>query len=457
MTRFRTYNQDQLFLLPPSLKDWLKENHVASFISDVVDTLDLSEILKEYDHKDQRGYPAYHPAMMLKILVYGYSRGIYSSRKIAAACEDDVSFRVLSSNQMPDHDSITRFRRKHLKEFKNLFLQVLKLAEAAGLVKLGHVALDGSKIKANASKNKAMSYGRMVETEKRLKQEIADLTKIADQTDAQEDRKYGKGKRGDELPLELARRESRLKKIQEAKAALEAQALEQAEAERREKNEDNDLQPPAGGNGGKTTNPKDFKPNDKSQRNFTDPESRIMRDGRSKSFEQCYNVQAAVDGVAQIIVAADVTQEANDKKQLLPMTRHIVANVGAPPGTLSADAGYFSEDNVTSKELELIELYIPPDRLKHSSKTDVKKVGRIPDNIKPDDRMRRKLSTTGGKRIYAKRKCIVEPVFGQIKEARSFRRFSFRGLEKVKCEWNLVCLVHNVLKLLTNGWRPCRA
>src|ERR1700677_1963164 len=187
MARFRTYNQDQLLLLPPSLKDWLKENHIARFISDVVDSLDLSAIINTYKHKDERGYPAYHPAMMLKILIYGYSRGIYSSRKIAAACEDDVAFRVLSSNQDPDHDSITRFRRKHLKEFKNLFLQVLELAEEAGLVKLGHVSLDGSKIKANASKNKAMSYGRMIETEKRLKQEIAEFTKLADQTDAEED------------------------------------------------------------------------------------------------------------------------------------------------------------------------------------------------------------------------------------------------------------------------------
>jgi transposase len=448
MARFRTYNQDQLFLLPPSLKDWLKENHIARFISDVVDSLDLSAIINTYKHKDERGYPAYHPAMMLKILIYGYSRGIYSSRKIAAGCEDDVAFRVLSSNQHPDHDSITRFRRRHLKEFKNLFLQVLELAEAAGLVKLGHVSLDGSKIKANASKNKAMSYGRMIETEKRLKQEIAEFTKLADQTDAEEDRKYGKGKRGDELPEELARRETRLKKIQEAKAALEARALAQAEAERKDKNK-NDSPDDDGS--------KNIKPDDKAQRNFTDPESRIMRDGRSKSFEQCYNVQTVVDDTVQIIVAADVTQEGNDKKQLLPMTEQIKANMGQSPKALSADAGYFSEDNLTSEELESIELYIPPDRMKHSTKINIKKTGRIPKNIKSADRMRRKLSTTKGKAIYARRKCIVEPVFGQIKEARGFRRFSFRGLEKVKSEWNLVCLVHNIAKLFTNRRRTSSA
>jgi transposase len=447
MARFRTYNQDQLFLLPPSLKDWLKENHIARFISDVVDSLDLSAIINTYKHKDERGYPAYHPAMMLKILIYGYSRGIYSSRKISAACEDDVAFRVLSSNQHPDHDSITRFRRKHLEEFKNLFLQVLELAEEAGLVKLGHVSLDGSKIKANASKNKAMSYGRMIETEKRLKQEIAEFTKLADQTDAEEDRKYGKGKRGDELPEELSRRETRLKKIQEAKAALEARALEQAEAERKEKNDNDHSEPPVDADN------KNIKPDDKTQRNFTDPESRIMRDGRSKSFEQCYNVQTVVDDTAQIIVAADVTQEGNDKKQLLPMTKQIKANTGELPQILSADAGYFSEDNLTSEELESIELYIPPDRMKHSTKINIKKTGRIPKNIKSADRMRRKLSTTKGKAIYARRKCIVEPVFGQIKEARGFRRFSFRGLEKVKSEWDLVCLVHNIKKLFTNSWR----
>ena len=448
MTRFRTYNQDQLFLLPPSLKDWLKENHIARFISDVVESLDLSAIINTYKHKDERGYPAYHPALMLKILIYGYSRGIYSSRKIAAACEDDVAFRVLSSNQHPDHDSITRFRRRHLKEFKNLFLQVLELAEAAGLVKLGHVSLDGSKIKANASKNKAMSYGRMIETEKRLKQEIAEFTKLADQTDAEEDRKYGKGKRGDELPEELSRRETRLKKIQEAKATLEARALEQAEAERKDKNKDDSPDDDGG---------KNIRPDDKSQINFTDPESRIMRDGRSKSFEQCYNVQTVVDDTAQIIVAADVTQEGNDKKQLLPMTRQIKANTGELPGILSGDAGYFSEDNLTSEELESIELYIPPDRMKHSTKINIKKTGRIPKNIKLADRMRRKLSTTKGKAIYARRKCIVEPVFGHIKEARGFRRFSFRGLEKVKSEWNLVCLVHNIKKLFTNNWRTSSA
>jgi transposase len=454
MARFRTYNPEQLFLLPPSLNDWLKENHIARFISDVVDSLDLSKIIETYKHKDERGGPAYHPAVMLKILIYGYSKGICSSRKISAACEDDVAFRVLSSNQHPDHDSITRFRRKHLKEFKDLFLQILKLAEAAGLVKLGHVSLDGSKIKANASKNKAMSYGRMVETEKRLKQEIAELTKLADQTDAEEDRKYGKGKRGDELPKELARRETRIKKIQEAKAALEVQAIEQAEAERKEKHKDDSSQPP---NNGGNTIAKDIKPDDKAQRNFTDPESRIMRDGRSKSFEQCYNVQTVVDDTAQIIVAADVTQEGNDKKQLLPMTRQIAANTGQLPHALSADAGYFSEDNLTDKELESIALYIPPNRIKHSTKTDVPKIGRIPKNIKSADRMRRKLSTTKGKSIYARRKCIVEPVFGQIKEARGFRRFSFRELEKVKSEWNLVCLVHNIMKLFTNGSQICTA
>jgi hypothetical protein len=256
------------------------------------------------------------------------------------------------------------------------------------------------------------------------------------------------------LPKELARRETRIKKIQEAKAALEVQAIEQAEAERKEKHKDDSSQPP---NNGGNTIAKDIKPDDKAQRNFTDPESRIMRDGRSKSFEQCYNVQTVVDDTAQIIVAADVTQEGNDKKQLLPMTRQIAANTGQLPHALSADAGYFSEDNLTDKELESIALYIPPNRIKHSTKTDVPKIGRIPKNIKSADRMRRKLSTTKGKSIYARRKCIVEPVFGQIKEARGFRRFSFRELEKVKSEWNLVCLVHNIMKLFTNGSQICTA
>lgn len=360
MPKFRPYCPEQLFLLPPCLNDWLPENHLASFISDTVDELDLSEFFAAYKHEDERGYPAYHPAMMVKVILYAYCIGSPSSRKIEKACWDEVAYRVLSADQHPDHGSVAGFRKRHLKALARLFMQVLQLAQKAGLVKLGHVALDGTKIKANASKHKAMSYERMCETEKRLEQEIQELLTKAEKVDAAEDALYG-SKRGDELPDELGRRESRLKKIREAKAALEAEAKQQAQETARQKAAAKQKKsrkppkggpPPAGENG---------KPEPKAQRNFTDPESRIMLDGATKSFEQCYNAQAVVDGHAQIIVATGVTQQANDKKQLVPMLTRVKENTGEAPQRASADAGYFSEANITDESLDGIELFVPPD------------------------------------------------------------------------------------------------
>jgi transposase len=414
---YKSYDLDQAFLLPPSLREWLPGNHLAYFISDVVHTLDLAKIEDSYG-TDERGQPPYHPAMMVALLFYGYATGIPSSRKIERKTYEDIAFRVLAAGHYPDHDTISSFRKAHLHTLKDLFLQILLLCQEAHLVKVGHISLDGTKMKASASKHKAMSYERMGKKERELEQEIEALLAKADEADAEEDRRYGKGKRGDELPKELAFRETRLKKIKEAKAALEKRMKEK----------------------GKDT------PSPKDQINFTDPESRIMKDSASKEFIQGYNAQCAVDTKSQIIVAADVTIETNDKKQIEPMTAEIRKNLRIPPRELSADAGYFSEDNITFLKKTGIEAFIPPDRLRHTTPSS-SPVGRIPKHISVADRMRRLLRTVRGKTIYGKRKETVEPVFGQIKEERGFRRFLLRGHEKVKAEWQLICLTHNLLKL----------
>jgi transposase len=461
MKTFKPYHPDQSYLLPPSLREWLPEGHLAYFVNDVVDTLDLSSILDAYTGGDDRGQPPYHPVMMVKLLLYAYCVGKPSSRKIERATHEEVPFRVLSAGNHPDHDSIASFRQRHLTALSGLFLQVLNLCREAGLVKLGHVSLDGTKVKANASKHKAMSYGRMEKAEAELVAQIEALLKEAERVDSEEDAKYGKGKRGDELPDELARRESRLRKIREAKAALEKKAREEAEKKaeqvRRQNEERKRKEEQRGrkfaGRPAQEPDPDQATPEPKAQRNFTDPQSRIMKDGASKSFEQCYNAQAVVDEKSQIIVASDVTQQTNDKQQLIPMMKQAQANTGAKPAILSADAGYFSEDNLTDEQLEGVDLYVPPDRQKHGEQPSPATEPPPPDAAFPD-RMRHKLRTQEGKKIYARRKAIVEPVFGQIKQARGFRRFSFRGLEKVAAEWDLVCLTHNLLKLFRAGFAP---
>ena len=453
---FRPYDLHQQLLFPPSLQDWVPEDHLARFVSDVVDTLDLSSIYASYDAKDPRGARPYHPAMLVKLLVYAYCTGLCSSRRIERATYDDVAFRFLSADQHPDHDSIAEFRKRHLSALAGLFLQVLKLCQKAGLVKLGHVALDGTKMKANASKHKAMSYDRMLKAEQQLEDEIQSLLKEAQKTDDQEDAKYGKGKRGDELPDELARRESRLKKIQEAKAALEQEARQKAEREAEEaraKNAEREKKrgTPEGKRMGqpyKEPDPAKAVPESKAQRNFTDPDSRIMLDGATKGFVQAYNAQAAVDGEHQIIVAAEVSQQAPDNGHLLPMLEQVHANLGQLPDKLSADAGYFSEANVTAEALAGVELFIPPNQRENS---DVQGGGHGRPTHSAAQAMRAKLATDEGKDVYRMRKAIVEPVFGQGKEVRGFRRFLFRGIEKVQAEWRLICLGHNLLKLFRAG------
>ena len=455
MKTFKPYNPDQPFLLPPVLQDWLPEDHLAAFISEVVDAaLDLTPILATYETGDGRGQPPYHPALMVKLLLYGYCTGKPSSRQIELATYEEIPYRVLAANQHPDHDTLAAFRQTHLPTLAALFIQVLRLCQRAGLVQLGHVALDGTKVLANASKHKAMSYGRMPEAERKLEQEIAALLAEAQRVDAAEDAQYGKGRRGTALPAELARRESRLAKIREAKAALEteakgeaATAAEAAQAKRteRERQTRETGRPPTG------PDPTQATPKPKAQRNFTDPESRIMKDGATKSYVQAYNAQAAVDGTAQVIVAAAVTQEANDKQQLVPMLTEVEANCGARPTAASGDAGYFSEAAVTAEPLRGIDLYVAPDRQKHA---DTPAPPPTPDDGTGRGAMRAKLQTAAGHAVYALRKAIVEPVFGQIKGVRGFRRFSFRGVAKVQAEWQLICLTHNLLKLFLAGWRP---
>jgi len=451
---------DQTLLFPPSLHDWLPEGHLARFLVDVVSTLDLSSIYKSYEEKDGRGQAAYAPEMMVRLLLYGYATGIYSSRKMQSRTYEDVAFRYLSGDQHPDHATIAEFRKRHLEALSGLFTQALLLCSEAGLVKLGHVAIDGTKIKANASKHKAMSYKGMNEAEARLKQEIDALLAGVEKIDAEEDARLGKDRQGDELPEELQRRESRLKKLQEAKAALEKAAREQAEQKRSETEqklaERQEDEQRSGrkkrGRKPELPDPEQARPDDTVQRNFVDPESRIMPDGGNKgSFLQGYNAQIAVDSQSQVIVAAEVTQETNDKKQLLPMIAQIVTNLDQKPEKISADTGYFSEANVTDESVQDVDLYVATDRDKHGS-PETASSEPLPLDASPKQTMRSKLRTEAGREVYKMRKAIVEPVFGQIKELRGFRRFSLRGKQNVRCEWRLVCAVNNLLKLFRSGW-----
>lgn len=451
---FRPYELNQRLLLPPDLREWVPEGHLALFVSDVVDALDLSALFAVYEQGDGRGQPPYDPALMVKLLVYAYCTGKPSSRQIERATYEEVAYRVLAADQHPDHASIANFRKRHLAALANLFVQVLRLCQAAGLVRLGHVALDGTKVQANASKHKAMSYGRMAAAEQKLEQEVQELLAQAAAVDRAEEARYGQGKRGEELPAELARRESRLRKIREAKAALEQEAKEKAEAAataaqakiaERQRYEAETGQK-AKGRAPTVPEPAQAHPPAKAQRNFTDPDSRIMKDGATKAFEQAYNAQVAVDSQAQIIVAAAVTQEANDKQQLVPMLLAVEDNVGQLPQKASADAGFFSEANLTAQAVEGVDLYVPPERQPHTASGAVG-----PETVPAEgwvrEQMRHKLQTPEGQAVYKLRKAIVEPVFGQIKEVRGFRRFSFRGLVPVAAEWTLICLTHNLLKL----------
>ena len=420
---YRPYVPEQDLLLPPSLKEWLPEDHLAFFVSDLIDQLDLSAITSRYE-EEERGYPPYHPVMLTKVLVYAYCVGVFSSRKIQRRLVEDVAFRVLAASNQPDFRTIADFRKTHLIALKGFFEQVLRLARELGTPRVGRVALDGSKINANASKHKAMSYGRMREKRQQLRDEVTALLAQAEAADAAADAEYGTDRRGDELPAELQRRESRLKRIREAQQALEARAKAEAAA--------------AG------EPDESAKPDPKAQYNFTDPESRIMKgpDG----FVQAYNVQVAVDEL-QMIVGQAVTQETNDKKQLMPMITTIEQQSGDMPTQLLADAGYCSDVNLTAIGDTTIDAYISTRKQKHGERPGPCPRGSLPNTATIIDRMSRKLQTKTGAAVYAARKGIVEPVIGQIKQARGFRQFLLRGFEKVQGEWSLVCTTHNILKL----------
>lgn len=432
---FRSWDVDRVWLLPPSIHDFVPSDHAAHFVRDLVrESLDLSEILSDY--RGERGQPPYHPAMMVALLLYAYSRGLYSSRRIAKACEERVDFMVVTGLQKPDFRTISDFRKRHLAALSGLFGQVLGLCRRAGLVKLGHVALDGTKIKANASKHKAMSYGRMVKAEVGLTAEVEAWLEQAEAADAAEDREHGAEARGDEMPEWMANKQERLAKIKEAKAALEAEAEAAAAAKPAEQE-----QAPKGG--GRKPEPPSTLPADKAQRNFTDPDSRILK--TKDGFIQGYNAQAAVDAGHQVIVAHGLTNCGSDQGQLEPMVEAMETALGAKPKEFSADCGYCSEKNLAILEAHDIRAYIATGRQHHgqSSASGSRK-------HRPDSRlaaMARRLRRGGRRSRYRLRKVTVEPVFGQTKEARGFRQFLLRGLEKVGHEWALVCTAHNLTKL----------
>ena len=412
------YEPDQRLLLPAALQEWLPDDHLAYFISDVVDQLDMSEVTARYD-RERRGVPPYHPRMMVKVLLYGYCVWVASSRRIAQRLHEDIAFRVLAANNTPDFRTISDFRKDNVDALSGLFVQVL--------------ALDGTKVKANASKHKAMSYQRMKEKAAQLAAEVAELLRQAQAADDEEDRRYGKDKRGDELAEELAFREGRLEKILEAMAALEAEAhaaAEQAEAE-----------------GGKHPGV----PDDKAQRNFTDTESRIMPAPGGKDFLQAYNCQSVVDSAHQVIVAARATNQTSDKQQAASMMEETIDNVGAVPREVSADAGYYSAKAVDELYALGVDPFVAPEQPRHGRVVPPAPRGRIPSHLSSRDRMRRKLQTRRGRQRYALRMQTVEPVFGQIKQGRGFRQFLLRGLEKVNGEWSLICTGHNLLKLFRFG------
>ena len=445
MKKFKAYSLNQPFLFPPSLLDWLPKDHPAHFISEVVDSLDLSGVYSNYS--EPKGQPPYNPTMLVKVFIYALSKGIRSSRKIEKALYDDVAFRFLSGNQQPDHWTISEFRRRHHKALGDLFVQTVKLSQKAGLVKLNHVAVDGTKIKANASKHAAMSYAYMVKEEQRLSQEIEKILEDMEKTDQEEDKLYGK-RRGDELPEELATVEKRLQVIKKAKAELEEEARQREE--QLQKEQEAKPKKKRSRKRGKKHNPGEPDPN--AQKNFTDPESRIMKSS-DKSFIQAYNAQATVDAKSQIIVAADVTNQANDCNQLQAQIEQAKENTGCYPKEASADAGYFSEPNVRYLMKKEIEAYIPPDRIKHSEWREMKSEfkGRIPCDISIKDLMRRKLRTKRGRKRYKLRQTTVEPIFGVVKEQFGLRQFLLRGLAKVRSTWRLTCAVSNIMKLYRAG------
>ena len=459
--QYRAWTPEQTYLLPPSPRDWLPEDHLVHFVMDVVSSLDIAEIHKIYQEKDHRGERPWDPRMMLSLLVYGYCIGVRSSRRLERATYEDVAFRLLTGDNHPDHSVISEFRRIHLDAISALFLQVLKLCQRAGMVKLGRVALDGTKVQANASKHKAMSYAYMQRAEAELKAEIQAMLKEAADADTQEDSIHGRGKKEEDVPKELKRRQDRLARLQKAKAELEKEAEDtRAEvlAERERKKNPPEDPPPPELPSHQVPHDAEGKPKPTAQRNFTDSESRIMKSG--KDYVQGYNGQIVVDEAQQVIVAAELTNQPSDSRHFAAMMAATEENCGAKPVQALADAGYYSAENVRYGEELGMDVLISVGREKHVLKEEVKteeatgkaeEVGGKTEEAAGKAEMRKNLQSAIGKPAYSRRKCIVEPVFGQIKSARGLRQFLLRGLEKVKGEWSLDCTCHNLLKLFRFG------
>lgn len=413
---FRDWDVEQGWLLPPSVLDFVPPDHLAHFVRDTVrESLDLSSIMDSYS--EERGYPPYHPTMMTALLLYAYCQGVYSSRRIAKGCTERLDFMAVTGLNQPDFRTVSDFRKRHLGALSGLFVQVLKLCRQAGLAKLGHVALDGTKVKANASKHKSMSYKRLGEKEAQLKREVAEWFKRAEAIDQSEDREEGNGAPA-VMPEWVANKQARIERIREAKAALEAEAKSQGKIE----------------------------PKPKEQYNFTDPESAIMKG--ADSFVQAYNAQAVVDADSQVIVAQALSDRPTDVTLLGEMVGQIKVNTGRQAQEFSADAGYCSEGNLAVLARRKVRAYIATGKQRHDR---AKIVGR--GKQARTQAMRRRLARGGYRSRYRLRKQTVEPVFGQIKQARGFRQFLLRGLDKTSGEWSLICTVHNLLKLAARGSR----
>ena len=434
-TTFRPYDPEQMLLLPPDLREWVSEGHLAHYVSDLVDAVELSAFYGRYRGDGRRNSP-YDPRMMVKVLIYAYATGTFSSRKMARKLEEDVAFRMLAAENFPKHRTLCEFRKRHLGDFRAVFVEVVMLARALGLAGLGRVSVDGTKVRANANKRKAMSYGRMVTGEPRLEAEIRGLLERAEAVDEAEDERYGEEACGDEVPEELKRREDRLAAIREAKARLEAEQRAADDARGRKP--------------GQTRNPKGGRPykreygepDEAAQSNFTDPESRIMKTS-SEGFQQCYNAQTVVEGENQLVVGAEVTDNASDQGQLVPMVDAVAQAYGETPAQVLADTGYCNERDLEELEERDIDGYVALAREGKAAPTVDKE--EYPAKV----RMAEKLASEDGRRRYARRKSQAEAPIGWIKEVMGFRRFSFRGLEKVRAEWTLVCLALNVKRLHT--------
>ena len=444
---FRPCDLNQMYLLPPSLQDWLPENHLARFIAEVSAQLDLQPIYAVYEERDGRGQAAYDPRMMVRLLLYGYGVGKRSSRQIEKATYDDVAFRYLAADQHPDHDTIAAFRQQHLGALAGLFAQVLRMCREAGMVKLGQIAIDSTKIRAHADRNRTVRYQQLEQAERVLDERVKALLAEAAQVDAEEDARYGVGQKPQDLPAELATSEQRLRKIRQAKQKLEQQAAERAAEARAERERQ-------GGKHRNNASRKRFetatRPVEQAnpQYNFTDPDSKIMLDNGSASFVQGYNAQIAVDG-AQVIVATEVVSQPSDRGHLVPMVKAAQQELGTRLAVVLADAGYFSVEALEDQALRETEVLVSPDA-RHSRRASGAEAG-----TGIAAQMRQRLCTEWGRKLYARRAGLVEPVFAHIKAIRGLRQFLLRGLAAVRNEWRLICLTHNLLKL--RRWRQAIA